>query len=156
MAAADDQADAGKHVAAARQPAGVDVGLQVIDGHQRQVRRRAQIVLAAVSPTSNEPARPGVLATATASKSASVRPALRSASSITGRIRSTCAREAISGTTPPNRSCSAILRSDDRRQHFQLVGDDGRGRFVASGFDGEELQRLGCRAVDHGLDSNRT
>ena len=66
-----------------------------------------QIALAAVSPTSSEPARPGVLATATASRSASVMFALRSASSMTGRIRSTWAREAISGTTPPNRWCSA-------------------------------------------------
>ena len=40
--AADDQADAGKHVAAARQPAGVDVGLQVIHGQQRQVAGDAQ------------------------------------------------------------------------------------------------------------------
>ena len=57
-------------------------------------------VLAATRPTSSEPANPGVLATAMASISCSVRPARRSASSITGRIRSTCARAAISGTTP--------------------------------------------------------
>ena len=139
MAAAYDQANAGKHIAAAGQPAGVDVGLQMIDRHQRQIRRPAQIAFAAVSPTSSEPARPGVFATATASKSASVRPALRSASSITGRIRSTCARDAISGTTPPNRSCKCILRGDDRREHFQPVGDDGRRRFVARGFDRQQL-----------------
>jgi hypothetical protein len=53
---------------------------------------------------SSEPAKPGVLATATASKSANFKLAFRKASSITGKIRSTCARDAISGTTPPNRS----------------------------------------------------
>ena len=137
MPAADDQPHARKHVAPRRQPAGVDVGLQVVDRHQRHVARQAS-VLAAISPTSSDPASPGRLATATASRSASVTPAFASASSITGRIRSTCARDAISGTTPPNRSCSFVLRRDDRRQHLELVGDHRRRGFVARRFDGED------------------
>ncbi len=64
--AADDQADAGKDVLAGRQAAGVDMGLQVIDGHQRHVPAPGTSALAADSPTSSEPARPGVVATATA------------------------------------------------------------------------------------------
>ena len=45
------------------------------------------------------------MATATRSMSANERSARRSVSSITGRMRSRCAREAISGTTPPKRRC---------------------------------------------------
>ena len=64
------------------------------------------IAFAAERPTSRELANPGVVATATAAKSAKPQPACRKASSITGKIRSKCARAAISGTTPENRSCS--------------------------------------------------
>ena len=49
------------------------------------------------------PTSPGRVATATASRSRSETPARRRASSIIGRIWRTCARDAISGTTPPYR-----------------------------------------------------
>ena len=57
MPAADDQADAGKHVAAARQPAGVNVGLQMIHRHQRQIRGpRTASWPPSVRPTASRPA----------------------------------------------------------------------------------------------------
>ena len=58
-------------------------------------------VLAAVRPTTRAPTSPGRVATATASRSRSVTPARFRASSIIGRTWRTCARDAISGTTPP-------------------------------------------------------
>ena len=60
----------------------------------------AAIALPADSPTSSEPTRPGLTATATAARSARATPARVRASSITGMIRSTWARDATSGTTP--------------------------------------------------------
>jgi len=64
------------------------------------------MAFAAASPTSSEPTSPGRTATATASSSDRAMPDRRTASSITGMIRSTWAREAISGTTPRHRACS--------------------------------------------------
>ena len=118
--------------------AGVDVGLQVIHGQSGLsiARHRA---LAATSPTSSEPASPGVLATATASMSASVRLARWSVSWITGKMRSRCAREAISGTTPPNLLVQVVLRGHHRRLDFEPIRNDRRRRFVAGGFDREEV-----------------
>ena len=63
--------------------------------------------LAAESPTSSEPTRPGRTATATASSEALEILARERASSITGMIRSTCARDATSGTTPRQRACKS-------------------------------------------------
>src|SRR5205085_4738873 len=63
---------------------------------------------AAATPTSRAPVRPGPEVTATASTSAARTPASARARWTVGTIASRCAREAISGTTPPNRSCSAI------------------------------------------------
>ncbi len=59
------------------------------------------------SPTSRAPARPGPWVTATASRSARVAPASRSARSTTGTIASAWARHASSGTMPPYCSCSS-------------------------------------------------
>src|SRR5918997_342187 len=64
--------------------------------------------LAAASPTSSAPVSPGPAVTATASTSEALTPASARARCTVGTIASKCAREAISGTTPPNRSCSAI------------------------------------------------
>ena len=69
--------------------------------------RHSASVLAAVSPTNSEPTKPGRVVTATAVSSSSFTPASRSASSMAGMMRRTCAREAISGTTPPNCWCSS-------------------------------------------------
>jgi hypothetical protein len=57
--------------------------------------------LAAATPTSNAPTNPGPAVTATASMSLLPTPALAIARSMVGTIASTCARAAISGTTPP-------------------------------------------------------
>src|SRR5919197_498000 len=59
---------------------------------------------AAASPTRREPTSPGPTVTATPSSSPKLTPATSSARSSSGLRTSTCARDASSGTTPPNRS----------------------------------------------------
>src|SRR3954471_12356889 len=70
--------------------------------------RASAYAFAAATPTSRAPVSPGPEVTATASTSSALTPASASARCTVGTIASRCAREAISGTTPPNRSCSAI------------------------------------------------
>src|SRR6266540_2328019 len=60
---------------------------------------------AAAIPTSRAPTNPGPTVTATPSRSANRHPARSSASSMSGFRVCTWAREATSGTTPPNRAC---------------------------------------------------
>src|SRR5690349_10255663 len=67
--------------------------------------------LAAATPTSSAPARPGPAVTAIASMSARVTPASLSARRMVGTIASRCARLATSGTTPPNRACCSTLEA---------------------------------------------
>src|SRR5690606_27790990 len=74
----------------------------------RGSRRAKARALAAEMPTKRDPTSPGPWVTATASTSARVTPACRRAWSMTGKISSTWRREAISGTTPPNRWWSSI------------------------------------------------
>ena len=64
--------------------------------------------LAAHTPTIRAPASPGPEVTAMASTSSSVTPASARASRSVGTKASRCAREAISGMTPPNRTCSSM------------------------------------------------
>src|SRR6266496_136230 len=59
-------------------------------------------------PTSRAPTNPGPTVTATPSRSANRHPARSSASSISGFKACTWAREATSGTTPPNRACRSV------------------------------------------------
>ena len=63
--------------------------------------------LAAATPTSRAPTRPGPAVTETASTSDSRTPARSQARSTVGTIASRWAREATSGTTPPKRACSS-------------------------------------------------
>src|SRR3954454_14537233 len=70
--------------------------------------RASAYALAAATPTSSAPVSPGPEVTATASTSSARTPASASARCTVGTIASRCAREAISGTTPPKRSCSAM------------------------------------------------
>src|SRR2546423_2512083 len=63
---------------------------------------------AAAIPTSSAPTSPGPTVTATASTSPTRISASFIARSIIGLMASTCAREATSGTTPPNRSCRCV------------------------------------------------
>ena len=63
---------------------------------------------AAAIPTSKAPTSPGPTVTATPSRSANRQPARSSASSINGFRACTCAREATSGTTPPNLACRSV------------------------------------------------
>src|SRR5690349_10049615 len=65
--------------------------------------------LAAATPTSRAPIRPGPLVTAMASTSSTVMPASANAAFRVGTIASRCARLATSGTTPPKRACSSTL-----------------------------------------------
>ena len=62
---------------------------------------------AAETPTINAPARPGPAVTAIASTSSSLSCAVSKAARSVGTIASTWAREAISGITPPKRTCSS-------------------------------------------------
>src|SRR5690606_24902439 len=71
--------------------------------------RPSAYALAAATPTSSAPASPGPAVTATASTSESFAPACASAASTVGVMASRWAREATSGTTPPNRACSSML-----------------------------------------------
>src|SRR5437763_6475421 len=73
--------------------------------------------LAALTPTSSEPARPGPQQAATASMSDSSSPASTSAWAMTGLTSSRWARLAISGTTPPKRAWRSpwLATTDDRR-----------------------------------------
>ena len=59
------------------------------------------IPLAAFIPTTNDPGKPGPLVTAMAVMLSQVTLASSIACLITDPITSTCAREAISGNTPP-------------------------------------------------------
>src|SRR5690349_5879973 len=65
--------------------------------------------LAAATPTSRAPIKPGPLVTAMASTSSTVIPASANAALRVGTIASRCARLATSGTTPPKRACSSTL-----------------------------------------------
>src|SRR5690349_14933559 len=65
--------------------------------------------LAAATPTSRAPIKPGPLVTAMASTSSTVMPASANAALRVGTIASRCARLATSGTTPPKRACSSTL-----------------------------------------------
>src|SRR5919197_3461356 len=66
-------------------------------------RARATAFAAAI-PTSSAPTSPGPTVTATPSIDPNDAPASLKASSISGFMLSRCARDATSGTTPPNRS----------------------------------------------------
>src|ERR1700682_2249244 len=66
-----------------------------------------------LTPTRSAPTRPGALVTATASRSSRLVPASSIARSTTGTMLVRCARDAISGTTPPKTrwiSCERITR----------------------------------------------
>src|SRR5437016_5413976 len=73
--------------------------------------RASAYALAAHTPTCRAPARPGPAVTAIASTWLSPTPAAASARSTAGTIASRWARLATSGTTPPNRACSAALEA---------------------------------------------
>src|SRR6266581_1661630 len=66
------------------------------------------MALAPARPTRRAPTRPGPTVTAMPSRAGNRRPARARASSTSGDSTSTCAREASSGTTPPNRPCMSI------------------------------------------------
>jgi hypothetical protein len=67
--------------------------------------------LAAATPTSSAPIKPGRCVTAIASMSAKPSDARSSASSITGSKVSRCERLAISGTVPPKRLWMSICET---------------------------------------------
>ena len=73
----------------------------------RGICRDAAIAFAAERPIRSDPINPGRMATATAVICECFIPALFIAWSMIGMMRSTCAREAISGTTPRQRAWSS-------------------------------------------------
>ncbi len=80
--------------------------------------------MAAATPTSNAPTRPGPTVAATASMSDPSQPASSSASATTGLSRSTWARLAISGTTPPKRACRSIWLDTTDDAHVTTIAVD--------------------------------
>ena len=71
-------------------------------------RRRYAMALAAASPTSSAPMRPGPCVVAMAARSSQPTPAAPIASATTSFTSSVWRREATSGTTPPNCACSSF------------------------------------------------
>src|SRR5450759_4944004 len=71
-------------------------------------RRRYAMALAAASPTSSAPMRPGPCVVAMAARSSQPTPAALIASATTSFTSSVWRREATSGTTPPNCACSSF------------------------------------------------
>ena len=142
VAAADDQADAGKDLLrAAGQPAGVDVGLQVVDGHQRDVAGpRTGSWPPPGPPAASRPAPACWPRPRRRDRRATVRPAAAPRRSPAGSApggparRSPAPRRRSAGAgrparRPPNRAPPA-------------VGDDGRRGLVAGGFQGQEVHGL--------------
>jgi hypothetical protein len=84
-----------------------DVRGQVVDAVQRLVQRQ-RVGLGRGEPDQQRAGEPGPAVTATASMSEAAMPASARARCTVGTMASRWAREAISGTTPPKRSCSAM------------------------------------------------
>ena len=106
VAAADDQAHAGKDVALGRQPAGIDVGLEVIDGHQRDLPGDAD----RLGGHQADQQRAGQAGRVGHGHGVDVgqRQARLAQRLVDDRQNPFEVRpEAISGTTPPNRRCSS-------------------------------------------------
>ena len=86
----------------------------------------------------------------TASMRSSSTPASTIACAITGVSISTCARQAISGTTPPNRAWrSTWLDTTDESTLVPPIDDRGRG-LVAAGLDAEDARAGVDRDRPHG------
>ena len=91
--------------------------------------------LAADTPTSSAPISPGPTVHATASMRASSTLPRRSARAITGLSTSRCARDAISGTTPPKSRAdrpASTPRSTPRRSHRSRVRRPSRRNWSRS------------------------
>ena len=148
MPARDDQADAGIDLAVGiGELAGVEVAFEVVDGDQRDVERQGQRLGRGQAddqrPDQPRPGRDGDRAEVAERR----RPARVRASSITGRICRTCAREAISGTTPPNRSCRSICEATTleriarhARRRRPRPFQHRRAGLVAGRLDGQEQE----------------
>ena len=93
--------------------------------------------LAAATPTRSAPARPGPAVTAIASTSCSATPAVAHARWSVGTIASRWARDATSGTTPPNRACSSTERRHRVRQQHVAAHDADTG-LVAGRLDAKD------------------
>ncbi len=79
--------------------------------------------------------RPGPTVQATAATSGPSTPPSSMASATTGVSRSTWARQAISGTTPPKRACRSIWLDTTDDSTSRPVEHHGRGRLVARRLD---------------------
>ena len=111
-------------------------------------------VLAATSPTSSEPASPGVLATATASKSRQLHAgaAQRLVDHRQNPLDMGPGRDLRHDPVEP--FVEMVLRSHDRAQDLQRFRDHGGRRLVAGGLDRQDLpepMRFRSRRAGHGL-----
>ena len=113
------------------------MGLKMVDGQQGDLARRRG-PWPPPGPTNSEPARPGVLATATASMSSS------DMSGLPERLVDDRqdAFQVGPGGDLRHHAAEALVQSSweatTDAMHFQPVGDDRRRRFVAGGFQGED------------------
>ncbi len=138
VAAADDQAQARKDVASGGQAAGVDVGLQMIDGHQRQASGQAQGLggRQADQQRTGQPRRVGDRDRVELIES-DAGPAQRLVDDrqdpLDVRPRCDLRHHAAESLV------QMLLRGDDRREDLELVGHDRRRRFVARALEDQEL-----------------
>ena len=111
VAAAHDERDAAVGQRAVHEGVGRGVAGQVVHAVERDVRARARRPWRRRRRRAARSPGPGPAVTATAPTSCQASPASSIAACIVGTIACTCARAAISGTTPPNRTCSSMLEA---------------------------------------------
>ncbi len=147
MSAADDQADAGEDVASGRQASGVDVALDVIDADQRHVQAHREHLGGADADqqSADQPRR------IVDGDAADVFEAYRRLLQRLVDDRQQTLQMGAGGDLRHDAAEAGVqigLRGDDAGENHQLVGEDGRRRFVTGGFDGQEVQRTNHRGTE--------
>ncbi len=143
---------------AARSSAGCEVGrgdvpVEVVDRANGSSRAAAK-PLAALKPTSSAPTSPGPRVAATSVTSSTLAPARANASAITASISSTWWRAAISGTTPPKRSCTSCEEITFACTVPSRADERGAG-VVAAGLEREDHGRWWATGSAAGTSSRR-
>jgi len=136
--AADDQSHARKNVPAAGDLTGIDVGVQVVHGHQRLVQGQAQSLgrHQAHQQRTGQARRIGHRdGVHVVQRSPGTTQRLVDHRQNALDVRAGCDLRNHS----PKPLVQLVLRSHNRAQHLQPVGDDGRRRLVASRFDRQDL-----------------
>ncbi len=139
VAAADDQADARKDVAPRGQPAGVDVAFNVVDAEQRHAQANGEhLGRADADQQGADQARRMMHGDAADLIQTHAGLAQRFVDDRQQSLQM-CPRRDLRHDAAEAR-VQIGLRRDDVGQDRRLVGEDGRGGFVAGGFDAEEKQ----------------